>query len=390
MSRKPEDLGPAGPALGPLLDALTAAPTQAELAGEQAAVTMFRTVSAGGYAHADGQAPADPPADQVPSHRTRPIGPPGPAKPARQPRDGFLPGGWRLRVGLAAAVLALAGTVAAAYAAALPPPVQHIAYQLLGFAGVPDARASALSPGGQASPRPGPGSAPGVARSGNPTSGPGSTAPSAPGRGRHRSSGPSRTPSPSPSSPAPRPAPARLSIAASQAQIPAGDTAVLTGRVTQGGKPAAGVRVTLMERLAGTSGWVVAGTARSSASGAVVAHVAQLTANAVFRFAGPHGVASPKVAVTVVPAVTLRVVPLPRLRDDAFVVGSSYAEPGDTVLLQWQSAGTWVTAREHRLNARGGTAFAIRARRAAGRTFRVVLLATAEHGQAASVLVTGP
>src|ERR1019366_10201028 len=65
----------------------------------------------------------------------------------------------RVRVLAAAVPVALAcGFAAAGYAAVLPAPVQHVAYRVLGFAGVPDVHrgrpASAGSPRGGAGPCP--------------------------------------------------------------------------------------------------------------------------------------------------------------------------------------------------------------------------------------------
>jgi len=110
------DLDPAevaGPALNGLVRALTADGTAAEMAGRQAALVMFR------------------------DSRRRP----------RRLR-------FAVSMSTAAAAVALAGGTAAAYTAALPGPVQHIAYRMLGSIGVPD------------TPRPAPSSgAPGLAAS---------------------------------------------------------------------------------------------------------------------------------------------------------------------------------------------------------------------------------
>ena len=108
----PEDPGPGGAALDALSRALTAPPGDGELSGEAAALAMFRAVR-----------------------------PPGHGPVPRFQR--------RARTLVAAAGIALAGCTAAAYAAVLPAQVQHAAYQVLGFIGVPDAR-----PGGPSHPRP--------------------------------------------------------------------------------------------------------------------------------------------------------------------------------------------------------------------------------------------
>jgi len=331
--------------------------------------------------------PGQIPADQAPEGWAAP-GPrrAGPARPPRTSQPGWS-AAKRLRLGLAAAVVvALAGTIAAAYAAALPPPVQHIAYRLLGFAGVPDASPSALAPGSTGTARP-VRSSPRSGTSGQPTRRPSQQPSATPSTGGH-----SRThrPSPTPSTSATTTPPESLALSASQGQIAAGGTAVLTGRVTRAGHPVAGARVSLLERPAGLSAWRLAASATTSAGGRVVVDVSNLATNADFRLAGPAGATSTAVSVTVVPGVRLRAALPPRLRRDAFVVISPYAQSGDEVLLQFLYGGSWVTVREHLLGPGHRAAFALRVRRAEGRTFRVVLLATSQHASAVSNYVIAP
>jgi hypothetical protein len=121
------------PGVSALFRGLTSDPTWDELAGERAALTMFRSVY---------EQPAT-----VRSHRRR----------------------WRFggRLGAAGTVVAMVGGfTAAAYAQALPAPVQHAAHQVLGWAGIPNsgpppAHAAATGPhpkphrGGSASVSPG-------------------------------------------------------------------------------------------------------------------------------------------------------------------------------------------------------------------------------------------
>ena len=117
--------------------------TPDELAGEQDALAMFRA----NVVH--------PRARCLPARSCRPV-PAGTAfrRPPASPGAGSRRSAARVRPPLrwgirlaAAGTLALGGTAAAAYATALPAPVQHIAHAVLGFAGVPDdSRGSAPSP----------------------------------------------------------------------------------------------------------------------------------------------------------------------------------------------------------------------------------------------------
>ena len=97
------------PGVTALFRGLTSDPTRDELAGEQAALTMFRSV----------------------------YQPPVAARSHRR-RSGF--GG---RLGAAGSVVAMVGGfTAAAYAQDLPAPVQRAVHQVFGFAGVPNSKNS--------------------------------------------------------------------------------------------------------------------------------------------------------------------------------------------------------------------------------------------------------
>jgi len=428
----PGDRGPGrargtGPGAGDaglqaLLRALTAEPGPAELAAERETLAMFRAnfgrgsqaagvvsaPSAAGAAVPGSAAATDPAAATEPaappSSAGRPDGPGGPGRPGGpggpgryrgaipgSAAGGLAPGrlrrawparGTPRRVRLAAtaiAALVVAGPVAAAYAAALPPPVQRFAHQWLGFAGVPDAGRQTERPeAGGASP--------------SPTPRPVSSRPSAPpsSSGRPGNSSPSATPGrskPARSATPPPAPPVRLAIEAEPGQIAAGGTAALSGRVTRGGRPLAGVVVRLLERPAGATAWTAAGHGTTSADGRVMIDVSQVTRNAAFRLTGPSGVTSQAVAVTVVPAVTVQVVPL-RLGREALVASAPLAQPGDLALLQVEAGGEWVTERVHHLGGHGRTAFVVRVRRRT-RSFRVLLPATGLHAASASGPVTG-
>jgi hypothetical protein len=382
-------LRPDEPGLGDLLGALTAPPSAGELTGEQAALAMFRA-NLGVSATAPHRAlPRQTPPQQAVRPQTPSQQAPRPQTPPRQtpPRvpKRYRSAGWRMRIGFAAAaVLTAAGTVSAAYAAALPPPVQHFAYQVLGFAGVPDSRHA--GPGQSGHKHPGvPPSAPATGHG----AGPGSQAPTQPGGG-----------SPAPSSPRPRPsghepAPAwHLSIAASQHQIAAGGTADLIAGVTQGDHHVSGATVRLLERPAGQVSWRSAGTARTTADGQAAVRVSDLRVNADFRFTGATwatGARSATVTVTVVPAVTLQPSSQPGgHRRTALIARSPLAGVGDMVVLQLQSGSSWVNLKSRRLDLHGRRIFLISSQLAAGRTFRVTLPATSTHAASVSAPLTVP
>lgn len=122
MNADPPGDGPGEQGLDQLLGLLTASPTPDELAGETAAVSMYR-------------ATVRPPAAEQPRRQ--------PSRPQRRVTP-------RIRLAVVAAMVAITGGFAmAAYAQALPAPMQHVAYRLLGFA-VPAVSASFTGgPGGR-------------------------------------------------------------------------------------------------------------------------------------------------------------------------------------------------------------------------------------------------
>jgi len=366
-------LRPYEPGVSELLSALAAPPSGGELGGEQAALAMFR---ANPWALPSRQP------SQSPGQRSQGWRPRGLQSQGRRSQ------GWRLRIGLAAAAATtVVGTVAAAYAAALPAPVQHLAYQVLGFAGVPDSGDAGPGNGHQ---HPQPGGSASVPANG---SGGRSAAPSpSPSGPSHRSSGPSSPASPHPSRSrgAPVPPGAQLSISASQHQIPAGGTAVLTVWLSQGGHAVPGVSVRLLERVAGQVSWRTAGTTRTPASGSATVRVSGLAVNAYFRFAA-DGRISRAVSVTVVPAVTLKALANPDPhRRTALLAASPGARAGDVVVLQVQVNGTWRDVRARRLGGDKQRTFLVTTRLFAGRAMRAELLPTRTHAGSVSNTVTLP
>jgi hypothetical protein len=339
------------PGLDALLGRLTANPEPDELAGEHAALAMFRANRASVSTPLGGTAP----------HRARPG--------ATAQRAGR----WHTRRGrlIAATVaLAAAGFAVAAYTEALPAPLQQAAYHALGFAGVPAAQQYAPAAAASRPPtRTGPhgtrtGSA-GKRQAGTPTSPQRSTSSSAAGAGR-----------------------ATLSITAASGRIIAGQSATIGGRLTDQAGDVAGATLNLLERAAGQPGWHLAGTAATGSNGEAVLTVADLTRNAAFQLEGPDGTLSGPVLVIVVPPITASV---GSARGGANVVTASspLAAPGDTVVLQALAGTHWLNLQKAQLDGAGQARFALPSR-LRQREYRVVLLPTAAHAMSVSNAVMIP
>ena len=384
---RPDELGFAGPGLDQVLRALTASGTADELAGEQAALAMFRANSA---ASANGSAagaldgptviqPAIEPGTVQPGTvRPGAAGPPGGTRllPRSRGHRGFP----RLRIAVITGAAMVGGFAAAAYAAVLPAPVQHIAYQAFHDLGVPDARQdhASGSPGGR----------PGAGPSGLPY-------PSSSGSGAHSGAPGSRsagTPQPSAggTSSAPPSGPAVLSAQAVGTDIPAGSAATVNGMLTLGGRPDSGVYVRLMAHIAGRSGWLLLGRAQTSAQGAVSFTTPALRRNTWLRLADSSGARSTVVAITVIPRVSATLKQGPAGARDYVRVGTTAASKGDVVLLQVLQNGTWVSFKQGVLGAAGSVTFAFSAAGRQGEEIQAVLLATGLHGEAVSPPVTVP
>jgi hypothetical protein len=363
----PADIGPLDPGLSELFQTLTSGPRPGELAGEQAALAMFR----------ENQSPA---AALSPGRFSR--------ARRRTSRLSGAPGRWGMRLTAAAAVVLSGGFAAAAYAAVLPAPVQHAAYRVLGFAGVPDTHhhhhhAGSAPPGQNQAGGPG-----GPSRS----SAPAGRSPSAGAspRGSASATTPASTAAASPSSSAAA-APDRLSASVADAQIVAGSSLTISGRLTTAaGAGVPGTTVRLLRR--GRPGiWRQAGTGQTDANGNVAVLDPLLGGNAVFELAGPDGVASPAVVITVLPPVDAELSVGAKGLHDVLVVSTQYAHRGNLVVLQRELAdGSWVTVREQRLNAAGKTRFLVSGRNLKNDQIRVVLSATPRHGESASNPVTVP
>jgi hypothetical protein len=407
----PEELGDGEPGLEQLLRTLASPGTPRELAGEQAALTMFRAhvhapASRPDLAAANGTAVA---ADALAAASARtgndrgvavqPVS--GGTRPMRQqaerragrPRAGRWLGGRgvpRLRLASIGAAALVAGFASAAYAAALPAPVQHAAYVAFHWAGVPDVHHAkpTSSSGGPSSVTTGPGghsSGPGA----HPTP-PGSTTHPGGKKSGKPAGSPTPSASPSPTSPATGPVVLVISVQGGATQVPAGTPVTFDGQLTTGTKPDANVFVRLMERPAGRLVWVRVDRAETNNLGDVVLTSPDLTRNARFRLAYATGTRSQVVVITVVPGLTTSLRLGPKGIKDYLTVSTTDAQKGDVVLLQVLKGGSWVTLQRHELNAKGATVFAFSATKRENEQVQAVLEATSLHAGATSATVTVP
>jgi len=416
---------------------------ESELAGQQAALSMFRTVRAEQLAaeqFAAEQFAAQQAATQVNARAAtaaqtrvlapatgkpsrRPAGPrQRPAGSARrQPGSPRRPSGAarktrsaapaklsaparKARVGgrfvAAAMFLAIAGGFAAAgYAAVLPAPLQRVAYQILGFAGVPDApnrqpRVTNTSPSSSRTENhhsPGSSPSPSVPTTPSPRS------------SHHKSPTPKpKSPSPHPSSPGHPAGGIQIAITAPQQEVTAGQSVQITASLTRHGQPGAGIKISLLEKAVGRPGsarggpgapagrgWRDVANTSTDAHGQATFTVPDLTTNALFRVTGPGGAASGRVGVAVVPPITANLESGPRPNLDLLVASSPLAQPGDVVELEADVHGSWRVVRLRRLHKDGQTVFTIPLRKIAV-TYRVVLPATRTHAESVSGQVTAP
>jgi hypothetical protein len=342
------ETGSPHPGVDRLFRTLTAAGTSAELAGEHDTLAMFR-------------ANIHPRAGLEAEH----------AGSRRSARVFRLPVRWGVRLAAVAAAVAVGGTAAAAYAAVLPEPVQHLAHSVLGFAGVPDRPAGSFhgTSGHHArSPHDQPHPVLAVSTPAGSSAAATGTASATPGAGG-----------------------LVLSATAASTRITAGSGAVIDGRLTQSGAGVQGVTVTLVGRLAGQEAWRVAGSGQTTSDGNVAVSVPALTANAVFRLVVRGAALSPSVAVKVSPPITAILDVSSTGVSDLLVVSTEYARAGDVVVLQVQAAdGSWLFLRNRPLNASGKTSFGLSGKRLGDRDVRVVLLATVTHATAVSIAVLVP
>lgn len=211
------------------------------------------------------------------------------ARPASRPRGWRYRGAWprrpftvlpgRLAAIAAAGVIAVAGLTAAAYARALPGPVQGIAHTVFAPLGMPGRQQLSVQP-----------------------SSPSTVTIATSGAKSGRAGGaPSGTASPRPGDDY------LLTLTATRVRVPSGAVVELGGRVTGRGRAVAGTPVRLFERLAGSAKWELVGTGVTGPRGGFRLLSPPLTVTAVFRVAGPDNSRSAAVRVTVIRAkVTAR------------------------------------------------------------------------------------
>jgi hypothetical protein len=329
-----DEPGSREPGLDQLIRALTADGYPRELAGRETALAAFRTA------------------------QSQP-------RPRRRVRLNLRPtGSARLGAVAGTVVLTLAALTAAAYAQALPAPVQQIAHSVFASFGVPNSRPAAPAQ------------------------------PHAEPRAAHVRGTPRRHSAPSRSAKSSCPCPARsthpaikgstLTVAAARTQFPANGWDSFAGRLTYQGRPEQGVRLVLLEQLAGTSGWRHEGSGVTGPRGRVRVGVPHLTQNASFELASPNGaVVSPLISVTVIPHVSLwRGSAQPGI--NRLVASSRFADVGDAMVLEELVGGAWRAVASHPLDAAHQASFDLPEAKSAGRYYRALLLATSTHGASVS------
>jgi hypothetical protein len=370
----PERPGSAEPALDHLVRALTTTGHPHELARRDAALTMFREASATRRRAAF-----------LPAFLTgwltgwltvwsRPSGRSGPSGGRYRPRPAgsVLPG--RLATVGLAGLLALAGVTAAAYAQALPAPVQQIAYRVLAPLGVPNTPPQPASTGSAhhagtpgASPLPST-----VAASGTHGGTSSPSAPATPTTGGKQAGG------------------YALTLGAARASVPSGGFDVFTGYLTRHGKAAGGIRVRWLERPAGATGWQLAAAGSTGPRGGVWFSLTHLTRTATFRLAGPDGARSAPVTVRVTLRLAVALAKVLGQTTDQLIATAPDGQPGDVVRLAELRSGAWTPVATAPLGPAQTATFSLPASSDGGHFYRAVLLKTGAHPVERSVPVWLP
>jgi hypothetical protein len=312
--------------------------------------------------------------------------------------------------------VALSGGVAAAYTHTLPDPVQRVAHSWFGDLGV-GAPTAGRAVTGHSHPRPAHGPGPGAPvvpaahGSDNPTQ-TASTAPSgapAPAASRRAhpatlpSPAPSRspgakpsaqpapvtspTPSPTPTSTPPRLKPAAVTATVSAERVPPGSSVTVSGQLTtSSGAPVPDRRVVVQTRPAGQhQRWSVVASARTDSSGDVTLDVPGLSRTTRLRLKAPHRVHSSVSTVVVLPTLAASIT-----RDGnryAVTVSSSGLQPGDTLNVVRRHRGHRLVVHRVTVDGSGDAGFTIRVPRRRDVTFRVVTRHTKSHAGARTTFV---
>ncbi len=359
----------------PLVQALRAPATPAELAGETEALAAFRAS--------------------------------GPKRSRRRMARRLGTG-----AGTLAVAVALSGGVAAAYTHSLPDPMQSVAHGLLGAVGVPAphpaahrAVAKATHPHGshgsgltpsvtgpatststsslpssRATPRPSASVVP-VGPAPEPTRSPAVAV-------EHRSATPTPHPSPTASSPSPiRVFPASLDGTASATRIPAGTGVTLSGRVTSvSGAAVPNRKVVAQARPAGQGlPWAKVGTGRTDGDGDVSVSVPVLNRTTRVRLVAARGVHSKPATVVVVPMLSASL--SPDGKKYTVTMASAGLQPGDVLVVSRRLRGRRVVVHRVTVDGSGTAQFVVAVPRKHDVTFRVTARRTASHAAAAATFV---
>lgn len=367
----------------PFMQALTSEGTDAELAGENAALTAFQ-------------------------------------KSSSRNRRGVV----RL-LGTGVTSVALAGVVgggvaAAAYTRALPSPVQAALHDFLGPIGVPapapktpitgghkstealgDKRmhSSPATTTGAATPSSSPMTAPTPsAHATSPAAKPGGTllggaSPSATPNALitpQGSASPTPTATATPSAPAGDPSTWSLTSSVSSQLVPVHGNVDISGTLVDAdGQPVADRQVSIRLHHVGAAGWVKLDVRRTDANGSMQYEVDDLTQNTVLMLGAGHGVHSAPVRIVVKPALTASVTPAADGTSYVVTVTADGGQPGDVVDLVRHTPSGWVQVGQSQLDSSSSASFSVPApKRAHGYVLR--LPATKLHGASASRIVLQP
>lgn len=327
----------------PLLVALTAPAEPVELAGEDAAIAIFRS-TAGPF-----------------SRRGRLL------------RLTTL-GGAGVALGLA-----MTGGVAAAYTSGLPAPMQQVVHDAIAPFGIP---APAAPPPSRPRhdrqrvthvPRPTPAVAlpaplahPTAAASPRPSTSPVAVAPTA--------AAPAPSPTPSPTATV-RPT---FDVAVSRRAVPIHGAVMLSGRLTRGDAPLGGQTVFAAARPAGSSTWQRVASGTTAADGTVSLSVSPLTINVRLRLVAPRLATSAERTVIVIPKLT---VAISRAGNDRLArITTDGGAPGDTLVLLRRDGSTWTQIDSTTLGSDGAASFTVPGPAATRVDYRVRLAPTRQHG----------
>lgn len=323
---------------------------------------------------------------------------------AQQPRRslGRVVGRFGIGATTAVTTIALSAGVAAAYGRVLPDPVQRIAHSVLGPVGVPappdtEPTVPVLAP--RRTPTATPDRAPSPAASTTRGSAPTETPTSTPTQGavaiEETPSGmptptpsdqPTATSTPSGTPTAPvRKAPAAVTATVSDRTVPAGSSVTVSGLVTaQDGTPLRHRVVRLVARSGGV--WSRLATGRTDRTGHVLLESTPLTQNTGLRLSTSNKVRSPVVGVRVLPVMAASATESNGTSTvTVTVIG---AQVGDEVGAYRRKGKAWIKVGSAKIGTEGTATFAVPTPRHA---VRVVLRLPAgkHHGKAQTSVVLG-